>query len=226
MEEVKEVDFSQDIVSTTPNEKPRKGKRKEREDEDILDRFTDPAKKRKKKEKKELSEKEKRDKLMSAGKLKAEDCFNVSFTPEEITLYKTGQLETLPTVEYLKSCTLKNNVNDIGYKRMLRLDGIYCVLDFITAASHCTEWLDTEVRKMGWRMNMTGYNPISVSHSTEELLSATMECYKMAAKQMLLLMGIVPNPPTKESVSNTEKVKKSASKKMIEKLDVKEKNKE
>lgn len=185
-----ELDFSKDVEAVPP--KVKKGKRKVREDgepeEDILDRFTEPTKKRKKKEKKEISERERRNKLISAGKVKAEECFNVPLSAEEITLYEKCLLENIPSVDVLKKCSEKTNIDEIGYVRMAKLDGIYCVLDFIAAASHCTEWLDTHVKNMGWSFNTTGYNPISVSHSTDELLSATLECYKMAAKQMLRML--------------------------------------
>ncbi len=65
---------------------------------------------------------------------------------------------------------------------------MYCVWDFMAAASHCEQWLNSQLKNMGWNLNMTGYNPIGVSQSTEELLGATLECYKMAAKQMLRLV--------------------------------------
>jgi len=192
------IDFSEAIKETPgkTNSTKKSAKKRKRpepqieddEEEDILDRFTDPEKKRKKKEKKEETEKQRRENLMAAGKLKAEDCFNVPLAAEEISLYKIATVEPIAPLAYLEKCVNKETISDIGYVRMSDADGLYCVLDFIQAAIHCMEWLDSQVKRMGWKMNMTGYNPISVSHSTEEVLSATWECYKMAAKQMILLL--------------------------------------
>lgn len=186
-----EIDFT---TTETKEKKIQNKKRKrnsdneEEEDDDILDRFTDPAKRRKKQQKKEIAERERRNKMLLAGKTLAADCFNVPLSEEEVKMFEISLSDKLASETELQKIVENIQISDIGYKRLDRVDGIYCIFDFITAASHCTEWLDAQVKKMGWPFNMTGYNPVCVSNSTEELLFTTVECCKMAAKQMLLMI--------------------------------------
>lgn len=189
-----EIDFTAPIETEEKKTQNKKRKRNsdhegdEKEEDDILDRFTDPAKRRKKQQKKEIAERERRNKMLLAGKTLAADCFNVPLSDEEVKMFEISLSDKIASEEELKKIVENIQISDIGYKRLERVDGIYCIFDFITAASHCTEWLDAQVKKMGWPFNMTGYNPVCVSNSTEELLFTTVECCKMAAKQMLLMI--------------------------------------
>jgi hypothetical protein len=186
-----EIDFSTENDEKKTHKKKRKRNSDndgDEEEEDILDRFTDPVKKRKKQQKKEIAERERRNKMLLAGKTLSADCFNVPLSEEEVKMFEISLSEKLASEAELQKIVENTQISDIGYKRLEKVDGIYCIFDFITAASHCTEWLDGQVKKMGWPFNMTGYNPVCVSNSTEELLFATVECCKMAAKQMLLMI--------------------------------------
>ena len=62
------------------------------------------------------------------------------------------------------------------------------VCHFIQCAEICQQWLTTELSAIGWKTNMTSYHPLSVSHSTKELTRASLECFKMACKQMILVL--------------------------------------
>lgn len=59
------------------------------------------------------------------------------------------------------------------------------VFEFIIFSHTCVEWLNSHLEQIGWKCNMTKYNPICVSHSVNELRESTIECLKMACKQML-----------------------------------------
>jgi hypothetical protein len=78
----------------------------------------------------------------------------------------------------------------IAYEHIVGVGGsMCCVLDFIMGAGVCAQWLQEELHNIGWQCNMTGFNPISSSHSTVELLRSTMACRDMAKKQMALYLA-------------------------------------
>jgi len=155
--------------------------------EDILERFTDPTKKRKRKEKKEEAVQQKCSKICNDGKLFAVDFFNTPPTKEDVVLWETQVILPLPEIAMLEQLLVESHIDMINYTPLARLDGLFCVLDFLSAADHCSNWLEKSLQKVGWKRNMTSYHPVSVSHSSKELLSATLECYKMSIKQMILL---------------------------------------
>jgi len=63
---------------------------------------------------------------------------------------------------------------------------LFHVFNFLEACRVCSTWLTRTLLTIGWTENTTGYNPISVSHSTTELSEATVECVLIALKQMRL----------------------------------------
>lgn len=168
------------------------------EKEDIFDRFTDPVKKRKRKTKKDEEECKKRAKMVNMGKKFSKNHFNDPPKPEDIKLWKEFVIKPSPDVSWLKKKLKEAKVEDIEYKPTGRSDSIFCVFDFLAAAAHCTEWLDTQLRSMGWKRNMTGYSPVSASHSTNEVLNATFECFKMAIKQQLRFQEYMAKPQRKK----------------------------
>jgi hypothetical protein len=91
-----------------------------------------------------------------------------------------------PTVVY-------EHIRDVG-------GGLCCVLDFIMAASCCTTWLESELNNIGWKSNITGFNPISASHSADEIIRATVECRNMAKKQMSVYLAVSDDRSGKRTV--------------------------
>lgn len=157
------------------------------EEEDIFDRFTDPKKKRKRKAKKLETEHERRQHNFNMGKKFAKHHFNEVPSAEDAQLWRNFVIEPLPSINFLQKELTEVTIEKIGYQKMSRTDGIFAVVDFLAAAEYCSDWLEKQLRAAGWKRNMTGYVPITVSHSTNELLMATLECYKMAIKQMMRL---------------------------------------
>lgn len=160
-------------------------------DEDVLDRFSDPAKKRKRKEKKDKQDQEKKLKAVNAGKRWANDEFNTPPSPEELEIWRsfvTTPLPTLSDLESLQRDAEHMTVESLGYIPLARTDHFFCVMDCLSAMHHCEAWLNERLARVGWKINTTGYEPRAVSHSTKEILPATLECYRMALKQMILLV--------------------------------------
>jgi hypothetical protein len=154
------------------------------EEENILDRFTDPVKKIKKKRKREQEETEKRKNICMSGKEFAKDQFNEPMTTMSYDLVKS-YIEKPPDQTFLTQRMTEVDQNDIGHQKSNSKDGLSGVFDFILCAGKCMQWLDIELKKIGWKKNMTNYNPVSVSHSSSEVQEASIECFKMACKQMM-----------------------------------------
>lgn len=175
-----------DIVVKNGN-KPSSGKkRKAAALDSFLDKLTHPKKKAKDKAHQEKLEEEKILKLVEGDKRYAKDCFNDPPTEEELKLWKPYVLPTAPTLDTLQELLQNATTHEvIGYKRMSNLDGLYCILDFVSAAEHCMKFLEQKMAIIGWSQDLTNYNPVVVSNSTPELLVATFECYKMMIKQMM-----------------------------------------
>lgn len=160
-------------------------------EESILKKFQDPVKKRQRKEKRNKQEEERKAKIVNAGKRWAKDEFNSAPSAEELSTWKKLLLDTVPSMEHLEEMKLESEsmtVESIKYVPPLRTDGLYSIMNFVSAMDHCTNWLNSRLTETGWKMNATNYDPVAVSHSTTELLAATLECYRMAIKQMILIV--------------------------------------
>jgi len=170
------------------NEEKQSGKKRKAPIDSLLDKLTHPKKKARQKAQQEKSAEEKLEKLekmIEWDKSYAKDCFNEPPTAEQLQLWKPYILSTLPTVEALQELWDSAKTHEmIGYVRMTNLEGLYCILDFVSAAEHCMNFLEQKMAVIGWSQNMTNYHPVVVSNSTPELLLATFECYKMMIKQM------------------------------------------
>jgi hypothetical protein len=59
---------------------------------------------------------------------------------------------------------------------------------FFSCLEFCSNWLLKKLSLLGFKKNVTGYDPIDVSHSMAELLEASTECYKMMLKQILWMI--------------------------------------
>lgn len=168
-----------------------KRKRPQTEHEDIFDRFTDPKRKKRKKEIQEKSAEEKRQEILSLGKLHAKDFFNEQPSKDDLKNWqryvvappseeKLDQLlKSMQECKDCKDCNTHIQFQSVGISR-----GLYCVFNFLHCVLHCKKWLQERLLELGWKENVTGYDPICVSHSINELLPAMIECYKMAIKQM------------------------------------------
>ena len=151
----------------------------------MLDNLTDPVKKKKRKRKREQKVQEKRKKICMSGKEFARDHFNEPPTEEKQEMVRDFvRPKTLSTPELEKKIQ-EVDIEDIGYVKLEHKGGMACVFDFILCAGKCDKWLQQELKIVGWKKNMTNYNPISVSHSANEVQEATVECLKMACKQMI-----------------------------------------
>jgi hypothetical protein len=158
--------------------------------EDVFDRFSDPLKKRKRKRKKETVNRVKRRKIFMSGKEFAVDHFNTPLTSDCATdlLSFVSIQKPKPTIEELKRKYENIQVSDIGFsekKSQRNSQGMDCIFNFIMCAGHCQKWMAESMEVLGWTKNATNYNPISASHSVNELTQATVEWYKIACKQMI-----------------------------------------
>lgn len=182
------------------------------EDEDILDRFSDPTKKRKRKEKKDEKEEERKAKMVNAGKRFAVDEFNTPPSAEDLATWQKFVEPPLPTLldlEHLQKAAEAMTIDAIGYTSLAKTEGFFAVMDCLNAMVHCSTWLKDRLSRLGWKINMTGYEPTAVSHSTREILPATLECYRMAIKQMIWLATPPPssppqNPPPTTSATTSD----------------------
>ena len=161
-------------------------KRKEKDAVDyFFEKFSDPNKLKQKRVKREKKIQE----VISYDKKLASEWFNEAPDRMQLQFWKryTSQI---PTLETLQALMENASLETIGYKPLDRIDGIYSVLNFITCADYCTAWLELHMRSIGWKDNMTNYHPIAVCHSTNELLAATLEAYKMSIKQMMWIVRL------------------------------------
>jgi hypothetical protein len=160
----------------------------ENKEEDILSRFTDPVKKKKKRQKKLSEEEQKCKDIQSVGKKYHVDFYNNPLTEKEYNLFKSfvvSSPENINCNEILDK--LQNaNIEDIPFTKQNNKRGLSYVLGFIVCSAECVNWLNKRLCEVGWTKNMTSYNPVAVSHSVEEVVEATLECYKMACKQMII----------------------------------------
>ncbi len=150
----------------------------------LLDRFTDPSARKRKLAQKDKQQEAKENKFES-GKKYAPDFFNLPPSTEERQLWQHYVLPQALTRLELQKRLADSGIDQIGYERMSNTKGMYCIMDFFLCAEHSGRWLLAQQKEIGWMHNMTLYEPLAVSHSTEELLSATLECYRMMLKQMM-----------------------------------------
>lgn len=61
----------------------------------------------------------------------------------------------------------------------------HVVMNFISCLVFCSEWLESQLKMIGWSENKTGYKPFSICHSVDDLLQETMSNFRIACKQML-----------------------------------------
>lgn len=162
-------------------------------EEDVFDRFTDPVRKRKKKEKEEKERKKRKLELLSIGKKFAKDFFNDSPSDQERKLWSQYVADSLPSVSELEQKLADFKGVDgldeslINPKKKAKA-GLKAAFSYLAVAYHCAGWLEQNLAALGWKTNMTNYCPSAVSHSIPEIVEATGECYKMAVKQMILLI--------------------------------------
>ncbi len=157
-------------------------------EEDVFDRFTEPKKKRKRKAARKDKKVKRRLANFMAGKLLAADCFNDAPTEAERALWSKQTLPVRLAQSELEAWLERVEPDDIKFERWPNRSGLLAAYELFDACDFCKNWFEVQLRRVGWRMNMTGYHPASRCHSTNELLFAYAEALKMAIKQMLLLV--------------------------------------
>ncbi len=152
--------------------------------DNMLDKMTCKKTQAKKKQKREKSQKVKITKNVERGKIKLDDMFNEKVSDDDYIKWRkylnSNRISKIEIIRKMK--TIK--VSDIGYKPK-KVKGLMCIVHFIECVDHCINWLEEHFNEIGWVKNITGYNPCAVSHSVNELLVSTIECYKIGLKQML-----------------------------------------
>lgn len=161
------------------------------EEEDVFERFRDPTVKRKRKLVRRKRIAEKRQKIVNSGKLLASEVYNEKPSESECALWSRYSISPAPLSRGDLQRLLDSSCT-VPYQRLENLEGLLCIVDFIRAADFCKAWLSDKLRSIGFTENMTMYNPLAVSHSTSEILSATAECFKMAIKQRLHMLPLDP----------------------------------
>lgn len=167
---------------------------------DILDRFTDPERRLKKaKKQKEIKEK-KLEQLLNMDKKFAKDYFNEDINKQtyqewskHISNNISNNIDELKTkLNELENIIDPNHILYPPEKKEIphenNNDELMPILKFIETEYYCMDWLQKKTNELGWKENITGYNPIIVSHSIPELIKSTFECYKMMIKQMILYL--------------------------------------
>lgn len=178
--------------------------------EDVFDRFTDPVKKKKKRVKNAIKKKEKEDNIFMSGRELSMNHFNTPMDRIQFDLLKSKAIRTVP-IKDLEDLLRTSSIQDLNMgdkpkdeidsdqeygpiknksKRKRKITfpvdkGLGGVFSFIIVAGKCNNWLQEKLKSIGWKENMTNYNPISSSHSIIGVKESTIECFKMACKQMI-----------------------------------------
>lgn len=149
----------------------------------ILDKFTDSATKRKKCSKKAESERKRRRIMMMDDKVMAKDVFN---DPIDLDVYNewSKHLNCMLTIEELKKFDTRSK---FPTEKQCEEDGILSIFTYFKNEIEGRKWLNAKLAELGWTSNQTKYDPIHVSHCTQELKDSIQECLKMAIKQLRLM---------------------------------------
>lgn len=157
----------------------------------LLESFSDPVKLGKRKINQEGKKVKRQRANVSSGKELADEKFNQPLTLLDYKNLKQNIISE-PHRSVVEKYLSTTHWSEIPYESKTktigdeaRSEGLYYVYEFILCASCCSKWLQERLTSIGWRVNMTGYDPVSNSHSPPELLSSTVECFKMACKQMI-----------------------------------------
>jgi len=157
--------------------------------EKLLDRFTTKPGRKRKRERHHKQAEKKRRKVVENCKVKAETVFNTPPTPAQ--RHRWRQLLTPDAVtDRARLAQLLAEAEDLKVEYESTVDRsvpFHCIFELVEAVEKCGQWLRDRLRELGWTENATGYDPADVSASANELRGATLECYKMAVKQLLRL---------------------------------------
>ena len=178
---------------------PRKRTTVNTDDEEKLHRFTDPVKRQKKVNQRQIRKKEKQQKICNRHKKYANQFYNLALNKETyehlLTLvvqpFIVSKNEVLTKLE-TQTAPVFEEPPSIDHSNPMAVIG-----NFIKCAEVCQQWLNLQLSSIGWKTNATNYHPLAVSHSTTELTKATLECLRMACKQMILVLDY--KAPEKES---------------------------
>lgn len=171
-------------MQTETKTKTKKKTNKKKNFDELLDDFTHPKTLQKRKIKQEAKQK----KLETQREQKnADDYFNEIPDEKQLMMWK-NHINYIPSLDVLNKLFDESSIEIIDYKRLDCIDEMFGVLDFIACAKHIQCWLEIQMAIIGWKNNLTMYNPIAVSNSTSDLLKTTLECFRMMIKQMILVI--------------------------------------
>jgi hypothetical protein len=188
---------------------------------DVFDSFSNPERKKLKEDKQKRKKDEDCREFMELGKLYCRNLFNEKeLSPENVADWSPQMDWDLWTeADLSKWATLFHTITtkDVGFvEPQKKPKGLDCVLHYISAAEFCMAFLDKKQTLLGWKTNVTGYNPVCVSSSSNELVVSTTECYRMMIKQALRLVSQVkgwslpdlkedpPDLPTKKKLKEAD----------------------
>jgi hypothetical protein len=150
------------------------------ETEALLDRFSNPERKRKRKEEKEQKQLQRAAKNITE-KQSLELVFNDPLTPQECNLLKPFLTNKLATREQLAKWIDTTTQDSIGF--VSSADN--SMVNFFNCSFHCEEWFQAKLLEIGFTHNKTNYNFIPLCHTVTELLAENVVGFKMACKQMM-----------------------------------------
>lgn len=164
------------------------------EEDDILDRFTDPNRKRKKREVLQNRRQKRRRTIFLEDKKFARDLFNSKPSEDELRNWKSNyaESETEVTIVPIGAEEDQEDVEWLAEQLGIHLpdpsEGCGGILEFFRIEKLCKAWLHERLSGLGWKSNMTGFDPFGVSYSIPELFLSTWQCYHMAVKQRQWLL--------------------------------------
>lgn len=115
----------------------------------------------------------------------ATECYNEPCTDEEWSRLNTlRDPDCHNVVDWSKELTEAEQIlpRQMGFN-VKPVGGVECIIQFMEAVEFCEKWQTLTLKQLGWLTSPVEYNPIVVSHSTDEVLEATLEWHKMVVKQ-------------------------------------------
>jgi len=157
---------------------------------DMFDKFQDPSKKKKQQEKKEKRKQKDWTEFMERGKLYAKDFYNEPLDDETLNKWSSElhleQWDDEKKVEHWTQVFKTFTSKDVGFKHPKKKPkGLEVVFQFVEAGEFCLKFVEEKRIQLGWKQNLTGYNPVTVSASINEMIFASAECYRMMIKQAI-----------------------------------------
>lgn len=168
--------------------------KEEEEEEDILARFSEPTRKRKRRQKKVDEQESQRQKFLKTHRVHAWERFNDPLTDAEYRTYRPQLLRDKASREQLQGFLQQLQDKEVVRSELavpapcLDSVGLDCIFAFIRFKVQCDAWLSAKLQVLGWKRNMTNYQPGEVCQNINDLPETYCETYLMATKQMLRVL--------------------------------------